>query len=62
MQQWLDLVAIVGAVLNLATDVINLADALIIRRDAAQVRKTTLSHAQSTESAILAGQTNPDHR
>jgi hypothetical protein len=55
MQQWLDLIAIVGAVLNLAADVINLADALFIRRDAAQVRKATPSHARSTESVTLAG-------
>lgn len=54
MQQWLDLIAIVGAVLNLAADVINLADALFIRCDATQVRKATPSHACSAESVTLA--------
>jgi len=55
MQQWLDLIAIAGAVLNLAADVINLADALFIRRDATQVRRATPGHARSAESMTFAG-------
>ncbi len=54
MQQWLDLIPIAGTLLNLAADMINLATALIIGRDAAQARKTTPSHPRATESAILA--------
>jgi hypothetical protein len=54
MQQWLDLIPIVVMLLNLAVDIINLATALIVRRDAAQARKTTPRHLRATESAILA--------
>jgi hypothetical protein len=53
MQQWLDLIPIADTLLNLAADIITLATALVIRRDAAQARKTTLSHPRATESAIL---------
>lgn len=54
MQQWLDLIPVVGALLTLAANVINLTTALVVRRDAAQVRGTTPSHARPAESAILA--------
>ncbi len=53
MQQWLDLIPIVGTLLTLTADIISLATALIVRRDA-QARETTPSHPRALEYVIRA--------
>jgi hypothetical protein len=41
MQQWLNLIPIVGALVNLIADITNLTIAVIIRHDTAHARKMT---------------------
>ena len=70
MQQWLYLIPVVGALLTLTANIISLATALIVRRDAAQTRKPIPSHPCSPgsatsaegEAASVTGDAQPTHR